>query len=297
MKSLNVPKQLTQNAKRVAAIAVLVVTLFLFGYYIHQHPHILDGLHQLSTFIIALLLFLFALVLATNAYILHWSVQLCSRSISYFETLLLTSYSSLVNFFGPLQSGPGFRALYLKRKHDVSLKSYTSATLLYYGLFGFTNLLFLLFGLPRNLALILLAVLVVGAVVGFRLLSKRVGLIKHPTEIAHIAIMTMLQVGIMAMVYFVELHTVNHSISLSQTLVYTGAANLALFVSLTPGALGIRESFLYFSQDLHHISTANIVSASIIDRGVYFILLGLLFAFTAIFHIQDRLKSSSAAKD
>lgn len=278
--------------KRIAGILVLGLTFCLFGYYIHQHPHILDGLRQLSVLIIAIVLFLFALILASNAYILHWSVQLCSRSISYFETLLLTSYSSLVNFFGPLQSGPGFRAIYLKKKHDVSLKSYTSATLLYYGLFGVINLLFLLLGLQRNLALILLAILCVGAVTGIKLLSQRIGLIKHPVEIAHIAFMTILQVGIMAVIYFVELHAVNHSIGLSQVLVYTGAANLALFVSLTPGALGIRESFLYFSQDLHHIGTANIVSASIIDRGVYFIFLGILFGFTAIFHIQDRLKHS-----
>ena len=58
---------------------------------------------------------------------------------------------------------------------------------------------------------------------------------------------------------------------------YTGAANFALFVSLTPGAIGIRESFLFFSQRLNHITNAAIVGANVLDRTVYVIFLGLIF--------------------
>jgi uncharacterized membrane protein YbhN (UPF0104 family) len=59
-------------------------------------------------------------------------------------------------------------------------------------------------------------------------------------------------------------------------MVYTGAANLALFVSLTPGAIGFRESFLVFSQHLHHISNSTIVAANILDRAMYLVLLLIL---------------------
>jgi uncharacterized membrane protein YbhN (UPF0104 family) len=67
---------------------------------------------------------------------------------------------------------------------------------------------------------------------------------------------------------------------------YTGAANFALFVALTPGAIGIREAFLLFTRHLHHISSANIVAANIIDRAIFIVVLGVLFGLTLGFHAK-----------
>jgi len=90
-------------------------------------------------------------------------------------------------------------------------------------------------------------------------------------------------------IYAVELHTVNPHITLGQAITYTGAANFALFVALTPGAIGIRESFLLFSERLHHVSTSNIVAANLIDRAVFLIFLAMLFLLTISFHARSKL--------
>src|SRR5690349_19990793 len=119
-----------KQLKKLVGILVLVTTLFLFAYYIVKHTHILDGLSKTSALTVGVILLLYGVILYTNAYTLHWAVALCGKLMSYFETLLLSCYSSLVNFLGPLQSGPGFRAIYLKKKHDISLKAYGTATLL-----------------------------------------------------------------------------------------------------------------------------------------------------------------------
>lgn len=92
------------------------------------------------------------------------------------------------------------------------------------------------------------------------------------------AVASLIQVGLMVCIYFVELKAVMPSVNLGQVLIYTGAANFALFVSLTPGAIGFRESFLIFSEKLHHISSSTVVAASTIDRSVYIVLL-LISAF------------------
>jgi uncharacterized membrane protein YbhN (UPF0104 family) len=76
----------------------------------------------------------------------------------------------------------------------------------------------------------------------------------------------------------------------SQAVIYSGAANLSLFVALTPGAIGFRESFLLFSRHLHHISNSSIVAANIIDRAMYIILLLILALFIFATHSQRRLK-------
>ncbi|HZL07693.1 MAG TPA: hypothetical protein VFC50_00680, partial [Candidatus Dormibacteraeota bacterium] len=82
-------------------------------------------------------------------------------------------------------------------------------------------------------------------------------------------------------------------ISWGQAMSYSGAANFALFVSLTPDAIGFRETFLVFSHRLHHVSTANILSANVIDRGAYVIFLLLLFVVVLSLHAKDRLRLSS----
>lgn len=289
---------LNPNFRKVASVSILLITVFLFAYYIHKKPELIHSLRHINLGITLVLLALYTVILLTNTFILRWSVELCSRYIGTLETLLLTAYSSLVNFFGPLQSGPGFRAVYLKKKTDVSLKSYGMATLLYYGVFGVINLILLCYGLQPTLAIIALVILVCGALAGGWYLARRGGqqFLKHPVQVSKISLMTVLQVATMAIIFFLELKVVNPHIAFSQALIYTGAANLALFVSLTPGAIGIRESFLLFSTSLHHISTRNIIAASIIDRGVYFLFLGLLFVGTTSFHAGERLQKRANTK-
>lgn len=118
----------------------------------------------------------------------------------------------------------------------------------------------------------------------------------HLKSVIYLLAATVAQAIIQIAIFAVELHSVNHNISLSQAITYTGAANFALFVALTPGAIGIRETFLVFSQSLHHISTANIVTASIIDRGIFLVFLGFLFALTLSMHAKNRLHMSAATK-
>jgi len=86
-----------------------------------------------------------------------------------------------------------------------------------------------------------------------------------------------------------ELHSIHPETSVAQALTYTGVANFALFVSLTPGAIGIREAFLVFSQNLHHLGNTIIVGANLIDRAVYLLFLGLLFVMTLALHAKDKL--------
>ena len=80
----------------------------------------------------------------------------------------------------------------------------------------------------------------------------------HRGLLIRLAVVTFLQVLLTAITYFVELKAVNPHIGWHQALSYAGAANFALFVSLTPDAIGFREAFLVLSQGISHVSTANI---------------------------------------
>jgi uncharacterized membrane protein YbhN (UPF0104 family) len=94
--------------------------------------------------------------------------------------------------------------------------------------------------------------------------------------------------------YFVELTQIAGHINIGQVLVYTATANLSLFVSLTPGAIGFRETFLILSQQLHAIPTNTIFAASVVDRAFYVAF--LLVMFVVLLAINGHKKFMPALK-
>lgn len=278
--------------RSLVALSVLLLTTAASLIFLQRHPSVGRQLLGTSPIILGLLLGLYLLFMVSLWLIFRSSLIICNVRLPQRETLLVTAYSSIINFFGPLQSGPAFRALYLKKQHAVSLKQYTSASLVYYFFYACYSALFLIVGVFGWLILPV-GLLLLGGVFFFlrRPLAKvslrfrQLGQLSW-RGIVLTALATLLQVSIFAVIFYVELHSVNHGVSVRQAFIYTGAANFALFVSLTPGAIGFRESFVLLTQQLHHIPDATVIAASLLDRGVYVAMLLLLGV--AIFGTQGR---------
>jgi uncharacterized membrane protein YbhN (UPF0104 family) len=273
-----------------AAIIVIVATVAAFIYYFATHPGVRQQLHRTSPAVLLLILVLYFGTIVALALVNAATLRLCKIRMPGSESLLLTSYSAVVNFFGPLQSGPAFRAVYLKKKYGIALKNYTAATFMYYFFFAAFSGLFLLSGLLKWWLIVLVLLGVIVMVVLHR--SRRFGPRLKQLDLAgcyYLAGASLLQVCLVAAVYYTELRSVAPGTHLSQAIVYTGAANFALFVSLTPGAVGFRESFLVFSRHLHHISNSTIVAASILDRAMYIVLLLVMALFIFGTHARRQL--------
>lgn len=284
-------KLASKKLRVAAAIIVLAITIGAFTYYIVKHPSTITQLRHMNPLVLVVLLALYLVFTVALAIITAYSLEVGRAKIPFRENILLTCYSSIVNFFGPLQSGPGFRILYLKKRHNISVKDYTFATLLYYGFFALFSGLFLCVNVLKWWQTVLVGLLIIVISVAVLRRKKGANMAHYSIEaIVKLALASLAQVFVVAVIYFIELHTVNAHITFAQAVTYTGAANFALFVSLTPGAIGFRESFLLLSQRLHHIDSANVLAASVIDRAVYLVFLGVLFVLSLAFHVQDRLK-------
>lgn len=275
----------------IAGTIVLTATIGAFVYYFVQHPSVREQLRQTSLLTLGVLLFLYVIFVGCLALMNSATLRLCRAHLAAKESLLLTMYSSIVNFFGPLQSGPAFRAVYVKKKHQVKLRNYTAATVAYYLFYAFFSGIFLLSGLLHWWLAVIIAA---GLLVLTGLSKSRLPFVNRFRQLDlsawyWLAGATLLQVCVLAVIYFVEIHSVMPDVTVGQVIVYTGAANFALFVSLTPGAIGFRESFLVFSQQLHHIDTATIIVANTIDRAVYVLLLSILMVVIIATHARDRL--------
>lgn len=287
-----------KRIRGVLAAAILLLTLIVFVHFFTQHPEYLRALRLIKPWVVLAIIALNFGVVLTLVFIYNFTLALCGKRIPYKEQFLLTIYSSIANFFGPLQSGPGVRSVYLRAKHQIRMRDYILATLINYSMFATISALFLLGGSRPWWQTLLGLLVVAGASYGFIKWfihrSKRKGEVSRIHLDARVLIglfiVTFLQVCLVTSYYFVELRAVNAHITLHQTIVYSGAANFALFVSLTPDAIGFRESFLVLSQHLHHISTAVILSANLIDRAVYALFLGLMFLLVLILHVKNRLQ-------
>ena len=280
-------------------VLLVAITAAVFVWFFAKHPAVRHALGATDPWVLLLIAALYGLFLLCLVWVYALTLRLCDKRLGVQEGFLLTCYSTIVNFFGPLQSGPGVRAAYLKQKHQVKLRDYTAATFIYYGLYAVVSALFLFLGSQFWWLAVPAAILVgVFSYLIVRLVYKRglkkgsaVQLDLNPKLLGLLLVATICQLATQALIYFVELRAVQAHETIRQAITYGGAANFALFVSLTPGAIGFREAFLEFSRRLHHISTAHILAASVIDRAVFVAFLGLLFLIVLGLHAKDRLYS------
>lgn len=283
--------------KQILSIVILLLTVGLFVAYLHAHSELLHQLARLPLLRLLLLLCLYCVFLASLIWIQYATLRLCHITMGIKESILLVIYSSIINFFGPLQSGPAFRAAYLKKRHNVNLKLYTLASLLYYGFFALFSATFIatyFLGIPVLMIILLVTALAPLLVTRTKLIPAQFRQLELE-QIAKLAVGTMCQVAIIAVIYFFELNSLGNHAGFTPALIYSGAANFALFVSLTPGAIGFREAFILFTQHLHHIPSNQIVSASLIDRGTYILFLGMLIVVASSLHAKQYLDKRAGA--
>jgi len=217
------------------------------------------------------------------ALILQACLRICNLEIPAGENLILNAYSTFLNYFLPGQGGPVLRGLYLKGRYELPFSRYLLATLCYYVVYAGVSMLLLIGGVRAWWqTLIGVMVVSVAAYFGARHYARthhlnRRGLHLSLENVAYLVFATGLQAICQMAIYWVELNSVDPGLKIGQVMSYTGAANFALFVSITPAAVGIREAFLIFSEKLHHITNAAIVGANVLDRAIYIVFLALVF--------------------
>ncbi len=293
-----------QLLRRSATVIILVLSITLVIYYLVNHRSLLTQLGHLSPWVILSVLLLYFVLFGVLLLILDATLKLCRVQLKKQENIILNAYTLIINnFFIIGQNGPIFRGYYLKKHYNLKVRNYVSVTLFYFLMYGIISLFFIFLGSQAWWLTLLMGILMVSAgvvLIKFYMKRKKFNAAElHITSrgVVYLLIATLLQAVIQAVIYGVELHSSGHAhVNVAQVITYTGTANLALFVALTPGAIGIRESFLLLSQHLHHISSGMIVVANVIDRSVYLVFLLILLVITLSLHAKDKLTSDQPVK-
>jgi uncharacterized protein (TIRG00374 family) len=107
---------------------------------------------------------------------------------------------------------------------------------------------------------------------GWRQITRRKGLL---------AKLSLLGIGGFVLTFittYIEFQAIGVYISPAALGLYTAISSATILISLTPGAIGIKEGLLILTSPVMGITNVQVLQVAVIDRGITFLLLVLLYA-------------------
>lgn len=311
----------TKNKYLLSPLTIIFIGLFVW--YFIGHRDSFKPLLNIGVLTVVLVMFLQFANHMINGVFMKLTVEVFTKKMSLVESVYVAILSAIGNFFGPLLGGTTIRAVYLKKTHNLPYSFFTSTLAAYYLiLFAISNVLaiisLLLLGTsPQRSGLLVffsvwLAVLIALMFARLPDRSKLKALDKHKVmnflwsaiyeietgwrrllktrgmlfKLCLLALVVFTVSYLMALFEFKAIHA---PISLAALGLYTAISNSSMLISLTPGAIGIRESLLLVTSSTIGVSNAQILQVSVIDRAASFLLLFILYLATKA--LKRHLKS------
>lgn len=300
-------------------LSLSIVVLALFGFYFFRNVDKFKPLLDLNPLLLVVISFLFCLMVAINGVFTKLIIEPFKKIIPLYESVYLAIISSVGNFFAPAGAGYGFRAVYLKKKYNLSYADYTATLSGYYILIIMVNslaglLALILLGSKNNHNYKLVFLALLGAFLFslffsiFKIKKEKLPKVKKSLYKKLLELFSRISEGWsditsdrMLMLKLVLLTLVTLAMSMTMTgliiaslhlstsfaaiMLYSVLGSLSLFINITPGNIGIKEGILLFSAGVMGFSIDQIILIAIVERGIIFITLLYLWLFS------ERMKS------
>ena len=284
--------KINKTTKSLISLVIILITLFLVVYFLDNHKNLINKFLNISPLLLIEVFILYFVMLIVLVLIFKFTMKLNNIDLHFKNNLFLNMVSLFMNFFIPGQSGPIYRAYYMKTEHKLKIRQFSLSTLIYFGIYAVIAVLFIGFGVFNVYLFILsLVILSLGSYLFLRyyLKKKNADFKIHLNTLFKLAVVTLFQFIVQFVIYYLEIHSIKKNLPLKDVISYTGTAGLALFVALTPGAIGIRESFLLLTEKINHLNSSTIVFANLIDRSIYIAFLLVIGILIVIFHINKKI--------
>ncbi len=292
-------------------LAVFFFIIFLFYFYWNRQDF--AKLVEIELYYIISIILLKLIILFFNGLCISVFLRGYKLYMPLLESYYLSYITTWGNYFGPLQSGLGLRALYLKRKYDFPLSLFLTTMYGNYILVFFVNGIISLLTLAMiyeitgitsyPLILFFTTVVLVTAVIIyfpsssilFRdfLLKGKIAILhklskifqgwiklrKNRSLIYKLILLTLSNFFLWSIMYYLEYKAIGINLSIPQTLLFTTITSSTILVSITPGGIGIREGIQLLFSKFIGISELDVIAVAILDRGLLFLSLILLYIF------------------
>ncbi|MGB2879240.1 MAG: lysylphosphatidylglycerol synthase transmembrane domain-containing protein [Candidatus Omnitrophota bacterium] len=306
--------------KRAFSVLLLIVILALFFIYMKGRKQdfvMLSRLSPDSIFMLCLAALVFKLALGYNFRIL---ISFFDIKLAFKEWFGLTGMAAMANYLLPAKAGLAAQAVYLKKEYGFRYVNYLSSMTGFYAVGFLVNATagaamssyLCLKGLDagRSLFLLFLAVMAVAGaflviIYHFPKLSGRLGFLKgfleglknfhgKPRKTFHLIIsqvIVIIAVGIRLLIAF---RALGIEVDLVSSTVIALVMSFSVFISITPGNLGIKESLIMLSSSALGISPAQALMVALLDRAMdILVTFGLGYGFTYMLTSRNAVPQDS----
>jgi uncharacterized membrane protein YbhN (UPF0104 family) len=288
-------------AKRSLRIILLLLFAGLVVWFFATHKSDFSTLTEIPPYILLLIALCQVGVIVTNIIFQFVLLKIYAVHMPWKDNFKVIVKSSVINFFGFLQGGAGYRAYYLKKNHAVEYRkfgllfaaNYIVVFLIsaFFGLVGalsqlakdqhLTNVGVILFFGATTIFLIALMFINPTKIPATNRLLRKIRdvlsgwelIIKDKRRVFQLFVIGLAQYWILTTAFFLELKAIHVDASLAGLMIYSAIAGFSLLVALTPAAIGFRETLLIFARQSLGVSISAIILAATVDRVVYFFLL------------------------
>jgi uncharacterized protein (TIRG00374 family) len=295
------------NRKNIIQILVILILMIWFAVYFYQHIDDFRRLRIVNTIYFVPLFFLSILFLINNGLILKYLLDPFGIKLKFKEWFGLSVVTTMGNYITPFRGGAIARAGYLKNTHRFSYSYFMSTLTGIYIIVFFVNsfiglltmiLLYYFHGFFNVFLFItfLVMFLFLSSVVIFspQIKATKYGYINkfisvlngwylirsNKKTILATCLISLVNIAIIVLMMFLEFKVIGINIPILSVLFLSMVSTLSLFISITPGALGIREMIIAFTATVIDIPIAEALTVSVLDRIIGLI---IIFIFGPIF--------------
>lgn len=305
----------------------LVCVFFIYSY-VRGHVSDFTSLSEMSTTYLLLIGCVYTIFLAVNGLFLKILTAVFDIDLHFLEFFSISVVTSFGNLLLPMRGGAGLRAVYLKSRYNFAyayfLASLGATYLLVLSVSSILGLaclvlVYILSGYFSPLVgAIFLTVAVLSSWTAFspapnlewiplQGVRKRAAKIVSGLDIIRKGERTVLKLAslsalnyflcsLLTWLEFAAFHARDiqgREIGFLQAAIFSAIGGLSGLISITPAALGIKESILMFSTRFLGISRSQALAVSLIDRSAGILVVCLFFCFASVY-MNRRLKLQNA---
>lgn len=308
---------------KLLSIILVVIFIALFANYFADHRQDFSSLFQLNPYLITVAALGYLSSFFANGLFIKTIVEPFGKRIPYREAYYVSLLSSIGNYFGPLMGGTGIRAVYLKKKAGIKYTDFISTLYGNYvivffvaAVFGIFSLFLLHDNVSAN-AFYPLALFFVGTAIGLimvmdktthrffekilkkffksdglvlRIFNSWLKILNYPGMVKSLLGVSVLNLLILMLINYVEFKMVGISLSLGALMLYAVLGSFSILISLTPGALGIREGIYLLTAGVIGVTSNEILAVALIDRSIQFLVMVLGWVAISLTRAKEIVK-------
>tara|TARA_B100000902_G_scaffold312804_1_gene303071 strand:- start:2471 stop:3391 length:921 start_codon:yes stop_codon:yes gene_type:complete len=298
-----------KNYKAYISYIFLIIFLYAFFSYINENIQLLNEISSIQIGYLGIIFLLSFINYVMKAKINIDIYSFSKIKLSILESLRIVSRSTAINLSGPVNIGAGYKLHYLKKKYGLDIiENFSINTAYAFYLNSFYIIIIFLItlssnrsGVENNIYINLFLFSLIAALFMFlkiislnkldkikiKILKNTVDKLllgfvyfKEDTENTKKLIVSSIVYILFSLIYLQAImSSVGFNISFYSLLVLHCLSSMVNLIKLTPGNIGFLEVSLIFFQNLHGITTNQIIIFSVVSRIVSFVSLILLFGF------------------